>query len=137
MREILFKGKTKDNFMWVIGYYCHQHLFDIHSIIDPSNGNSYGVNPDSVGEYTGLCDNNGMRIFEGDIVRVAMHDEDTLEMPEYICEIIFTDAKSDWPHSFCMVNKAFYKNHAHLKTMWSIEVIGNKFDNPELLEEVK
>lgn len=74
MREILFRGKRTDNGEWVHGQYAY--LLNArtedgepikHMIVD---GTPFGqtVDPSTVGQYTGLTDKNGKKIFEGDIV---------------------------------------------------------------------
>ena len=72
MREILFKAKRLDNGEWVEGYYIGPiGALDVHEICDIHDitGTRVEVDPSTVCEYTGLTDKNGMKIFEGDIVR--------------------------------------------------------------------
>ena len=128
-REILFRGKRCSDGEWVYGYYVEsKHSWQGHkphkSWIVPnaiSNGGffnilgRYAVKDDTVGQYTGITDKNGVKIFEGDIVHW----------------------KSPYGHSF---TNAVGHDDAYgrftpidIFTGYDCEVLGNIYDNPELL----
>ena len=132
MREILFRGKRTDNGEWVEGYYykakyCRtdDELCDYITVPHPKEYNEpsshYIVDPDTVGQYTGLKDKNGTKIFEGDIGR--RRDD------------IFLIDWSEEKAAFVMIFNDYICEILYLEEMWDdAEVIGNIHDNPELLE---
>ena len=116
MREILFRGKHSDN-----EWYYGSLIFGINGkAYISSNGEAYPtqVYAETVGQYTGLTDKNGKKIFEGDIVKY----ENKIYEIKYL-EKYARFAPSN-EHSVFMVC-AF--NH--------LEVVGNVHDNPELLKD--
>lgn len=135
-REILFRGKRIDNGEWVDGCYMTDeqdsttayigHIFGVDAGIFIHDMDVVGVVPETVCQYAGLTDKNGKKIFEGDIVDVF---DDILKI---VWDEIFA--------SFCIVrtdsqNREFYKHFfGEGCEEEDCEVIGNIFDNPELLE---
>lgn len=161
MREILFRGKRTDNGEWVEGYYykakyCRtdDKLCDYITIpyIEQCNlpNSHYIVNPETVGQYTGLKDKNGTKIFEGDIIRYSDSGEyemylESLECPEEydginfenmwtIDEVVYGTA-TNYP-AFDLNRHDWEVNglsNLSESGCYFYEVIGNIHDNPELL----
>lgn len=126
MREILFRGKRVDNGEWVYGFYL---ILPRGERVILSNKGYAHVDPETVGEYTGLTDKNGKKIFEGDIVECKWFNAMVrIEHRKHL--IIFSDG------SFCAewyIGQDNYHNDLH--NTFDIKVIGTIYDNPELLEE--
>lgn len=125
MREILFRGKRTDNGEWVHGNLVRGCDEKYAYIVEFGNRelcrNYVNVNPDTVGQYTGLKDKNGTKIFEGDIGR--RRDD------------IFLIDWSEEKAAFVMIFYDYICEILYLEEMWDdAEVIGNIHDNPELLE---
>jgi hypothetical protein len=138
MREILFRGKDVDTGIWVYGYYsgpvgaceCHE-ICDINDVI----GSMVDVDPDTVGQYTGLTDKNGTKIFEGDIIGY----KDGRFVANCIVNFGLYAAAGrigkshmgfylDWAENDLLRNDIGFWASERL-----IEVIGNIYDNPELI----
>lgn len=148
-REILFKAKRKDNGEWVEGYYIYhikrticplgdsvkpedeQHVIMQDGFSDwnmPRNTVVYEINPDTLCQYTGLTDKNGKKIWENDIC----------DRKEKYPEIV-TYNKGDWQLDYSYVfGKEMHTDACNLGFYVCerdcVEVIGNIFDNPDLLE---
>ena len=128
MREILFRGKRVDNGEWVEGELRHGGYYvadETVYIVQPFAGTiiNYPVYPATVGQYTGLKDKNGKRIFEVDILESADFTvEDGYGVVEW-----YDGAYEVGNKSWC---GTFHENYNGRE----FEVIGNIHDNPELLE---
>lgn len=125
MREILFRGKRSDNGEWLYGYYVGPSgIIDDHEICDINDitGCRYEVDPSAVGQYTGLTDKNGKKIFEGDLIQNRDGDIGRVTWyPEHVAFMIYRK------------NRPMVFNIEGLDTD-AVEVIGNIYDNPELLD---
>lgn len=139
MREILFRGKRVDNGKWVEGYY---HEIEVEwdkyeygmlptkyqKVITPINfltREPVEVLPETVGQYTGLTDKNGTRIFEDDILLIEAVCSDP-NYTKFVEQVIFHKGK------FCVTIAGWSDFERTPPKM--CEVIGNIFDNLELLE---
>lgn len=121
MREILFRGKRVDNGEWTEGYLFKSwnKVFLLWGMTGDSP-NMEEVIPETVGQYTGLCDKNGNKIFEGDILLKG-----------------FEKVLVKWNANQC--RWGIYSNNYEIcgfneSTQGYFEVIGNIYDNSELLE---
>lgn len=150
MREILFKAKRKDNGKWVEGYYCKldettycisedyerhpvpTHHYILHETMTdwglPNRFLQFEIDPDTICQFTGLTDKNGKRIWENDIC----------DRKEKYPEIV-TYNKGDWQLDYSYVfGKEMHTDACNLGFYVCerdcVEVIGNIFDNPDLLE---
>jgi len=124
MREILFRGKFGDE--WKYGYLTIEPQgLAIKEPYECGASHIWCIDPETVGQYTGLKDKNGTKIFEGDIVDFSdRSDGDSYGVVQY-------DAEET---EFGIVYDSIYKGlgrHYHSR---DIEVIGNIYDNPKLLE---
>lgn len=144
MREILFRGKvvnTNDDELigkWIFGqlvvrrdhdegnektFICESGYKFIRCLNKMIR--TYEVDPETVGQYTGLTDKNGKRIFEGDIVMFLDYTEPAFVMWDQ------EDARWYMHYSDCMLDFSYRCVSS------AIEVIGNIHDNPELIAEVE
>lgn len=131
MREILFHGKRADNGEWVEGdlLQANLHVESEHTCIMPQTltAGVYRVLPKTVGQFTGLTDRNGKRIFEGDIVeRVSDGERAVISWLKY--SACFGLSFDGW----CCCFDNYFDNYDD-NFPSDFEIIGNIHDDPELL----
>lgn len=124
MREYLFRGKMIANGNWSEGNLL---VTKQGCCITPDATvlGSYGaVDPETVGQYTGLTDKNGTKIFEGDIIDFfGRSDGDGYGVVKY--DAYETEFGFEYDNIYRSLGRNFYPEN--------IEVIGNIYDNPELV----
>lgn len=118
MREILFKGKT-DKGGWIQGDLLHNGIDYDTAIVKLGSKFVTKVIPETLGQYTGLTDKNGTKIFEGDIVDYKNEKG----------EIVYEENVAMFYVSF----DTWCTDFDHIYS-YELEIIGNVYDNPELLE---
>lgn len=129
-REILFKAKRTDNGEWVEGFYLERYNafkikeYFIFYLIKYGWIKKYKIDPDTLCQYTGLTDKNGQKIWENDI-----------------CDTFENDSKEILRNIVKFEDGCFKVFKEHYLSMYldryeesDLEVAGNIFDNPELLE---
>ena len=140
MREILFRGKTALDNEWVIGagvYKSEGHTWIITDDVTKTENRGTGsdaINPETVGQYTGLTDKNGMKIFEGDIVKrefTLYHGETKKTRETQIGVVGFK--RGEFMANVVKGRGTWFG----IGIVWKddyLEIIGNIHDNPELLK---
>ena len=145
MREILFRGKRTSNGEWVEGYLVKGRWYIDESPITaiiPLDNTFYPhceiegwheVIPETIGQYTGLTDKNGKRIFEGDIVKTerTLWSGENKKEREVFCSVVRYSEKDC---SFGLHGKYRHLTIFRFKGDWN-EVIGNIHDHPKLIKE--
>ncbi len=148
MRDILFRGKTVGanskfvygNLILVDDYCCIlERKEDLHPMDEPYldgeigwiDGKATPVRPETVGQFTGLHDKNGEKIFEGDVVKYPWVDvygvSDTLMVVHYVDGEFLIKPISNDCGTDCWEIRISGENER-------TEIIGNIYDNPELME---
>lgn len=114
MREILFRGKASGFGVWIYGMpkIVYDKKDGIVDFIETESESGEYIDIDTLGQYTGLKDINGNKIFEGDIVNVGAYKN------QVVC----------WDQEVC----GFNAGECTMRDYLEFEIIGNIHDNPEL-----
>ncbi len=125
-REIKFRGKRLDNGEWVVGHLVKMWN-EWHILAMDDTNTAYPVDPDTIGEYTGLKDKNGREIYEGDIMEIPETDFNayivgTVEYQEDSFFIQSHNGGSPWGLQWSL------RKH-------NAGILGIIHDNPELLKK--
>lgn len=132
MREIIFRGKDVNSNEWRIGYFYTAVQGCVAIIGDGVDG--YQVKHETVGQYTGLKDKNGTKIFEGDIVKGCSEYFGNCSFGN-IAAVLYDGGQFLFVFGNSIEECAEFED-IEVSGAWcgDVEVIGNVFDNPELLE---
>lgn len=140
-REIKFRGKAKLDGKWWFGNLVSKDTRGRTQINDPEHGGCFDIDPETVGQFTGLHDKNGKEIYEGDIVYSEFEDGSNgsslvgWNEKEFCFGIMDEYAYRsklkgyEYPTFLNRVMLAFMRDAK------IFEVIGNIHDNPELLKQ--
>ncbi|ECU4704315.1 hypothetical protein MAS37_001168 [Listeria monocytogenes] len=145
MREIEFRGKRIDNGEWVYGNLMQFEDSATFIFADERKGastltyahfiinNMHAIDEKTVGQYTGLKDKNGKKIFEGDIVAFSEDDFHVFNSQvEYFSEDGYPAFDIKVPSTYYFDSNVF--SEVSMSGLYEIEVIGNIHENPELME---
>jgi len=122
MREIKFRGCFKIGDSWEYGGIRYGDMGQAYILPHGATSRVVLVNRSYVGQFTGLSDKNGVDIYEGDILRIGTN----------LIEIVSWVDQDNWVSDKCPVN-GWVNNESIYKK--KPEVIGNIYENPELLKE--
>ena len=146
MRQVLFRGKRIDNGEWVYGFYVmysksiaypYSYTNGEHTVVTVPHNFKYEIDFETICQYTGLTDKNGKKIFEGDILKLT--DKANCGYCIVYVEFGNPNGKYDWGFQFVKVHGDNLNTDILLWVDMEeagayAEVIGNIFDNTELLE---
>ena len=143
MREILFRGKRIDNDEWVYGSFCMDALEQFNGLCGVDGFirlydktkckmQTHEVDRETVGQYTGLTDKNGKRIFEGDIVQYHERQFDGKDVP--VRDAVIYEEGGFSVRAYFLNNWLWNSINGNTQ-LRDVEIIGNIHDKPELLKE--
>lgn len=128
MREIEFRGYNRKNKQWLYGFYLQNrgaHFVCPDEFANSKSWEDYEIDPDSLGQFTGLFDKNKHKIYEGDIVSNGWSE---------LHYIRYEDGKWDVVDEWKNWNELLEFAHTdYNNAIRGIEVVGNMYDNPEMI----
>lgn len=128
MRKIKFRGKRIDNGQWAYGDYVQRSKVTQTDIVKQANVGGYDVRPETVGQFTGLQDSEGNDIYEGDIIESDSHITIHRKIASYSNRLsAFVLIQADAEDKIMHMGQGYIRGYNFI-------VIGNRHDNPELLE---
>ena len=139
MREILFKAKRIDNGKWIEGCYAESkgNTFigidisigiDVFEVFCTPIIRWIEIDPETICQFTGRCDKNGNKIWENDILMAHLDES----YPEDVTYETVEWCTAGWvTHEACSADREYLDEFV----LEHFEVVGNTFDNPELLQE--
>lgn len=125
MRESKFRGFNRKNGVWLYGFYLQNrgaHFVCPDEFADGKSWDDYEIDPETRGEYTGMADRNKREIYEGDVVATVVNG------CRYVQEVFWSDVTNGFSFRGHGCGPMFHKPSC-------MEVIGNIYDNSELLKE--
>lgn len=148
MREIKFRAKRLEDNKFVTGslmkyfdIYPHDDSKIVYYIMNLGGGHAK-VDPETIGQYTGLKDKNGKEIFEGDIVKLengfwgGLYNYVEIQEDEY-CAVYYDEKYARYDLQTKDNDTEFKRVVWHQLVNGEIEIIGSIYDNPELVEKVE
>lgn len=137
MREILFKGKRKDNNEWIVGYYfkswsCKDgKRYDVHLIHNYELDDAYEIYPDTLCQLTHMTDINGDRLWENDIVESLSNT--------FVLQVVWSDEYQEFLFKNIEGGCSFIECKARELSSYTrdkkIKIVGNVFDDFDLIKE--
>ena len=124
MREIKFRAKERNINEWIYGYYSFED-----EIFDGAVCTTYRIMPETLGQFTGLLDKNGKEVYECDMLKTI---NDSIGVAIWF--------KTGWRIAFYSLGYNGIKSYTAVESFYTDEireweVIGNIYDNPELLNQ--